>query len=81
MMKSTEMKIIYKGAVGIRRVLAIPQQAPIDEVVEDENSIDLLLKHASSENYSLQYECIWSLCNIASGTSQHTEVSSHLNLW
>jgi hypothetical protein len=64
----------FEGTVCIRRLLAIPNNPPIEEIVEHE-CIPLLLRFLKIDNPSLQYECIWSLCNIASGSSVHTQVS------
>ena len=65
--KSEDIKQKYSGLVGIRKLLSL-QVTPIQELIDMGIIPDLiqLLDNAPSE---FQYEALWCLTNIASGTS------------
>jgi hypothetical protein len=59
------------GLVGIRKVLSLPNEPPIQEVIDAGLVYDFIkyLEHSLPE---FQFEALWCLTNIASGTSEHT---------
>ena len=72
--KSQDITQKYSGLVGIRKLLSI-QNSPIQELIDIGIIPELiqLLDNAPSE---FQYEALWCLTNIASGTSDQAN-----NMW
>jgi importin subunit alpha-1 len=60
----------YYGIVGIRRILSIPNDPPVQEVIDNGLVIDFIkyLDHIWPE---FQFEALWCLTNIACGTTEH----------
>lgn len=64
----------YEAATNIRKLLCLDKNPPIEEVVLA-GAVPLLVNCLHNHNNPpLQVECAWALTNIASGTSDHTDV-------
>jgi importin subunit alpha-1 len=69
--KSEDIQHQYIGLVGIRKILSLANDPPIQEVIDRGLVYDFIkyLEHTLPE---FQFEALWCLTNIASGTSEHT---------
>lgn len=73
-MKQPDDKAKLEGTQQIRRLLSMEKSPPIDEVVSN-GVVDILVNFLDRhDNRYLQFEAAWALTNIASGTSEHTEL-------
>ena len=59
------------GVISIRKILSIPANPPIQEVI-DTGIVPNLIKMSYQRPVKFAYEVCWILCNIGSGDSQHT---------
>ena len=59
----------FKGLIGIRKLLSIPSQPPIQEII-DLKIVPELIKLLDNSPNEFIYESIWSLTNIASGDQE-----------
>ena len=66
--KTNDIEKKYKGLVGIRKLLCLPENPPIQQIIDYGlvNDFIDLLQNGYPE---FQYESLWILTNIASGTS------------
>ncbi|KAJ3441045.1 importin subunit alpha-4 [Anaeramoeba flamelloides] len=64
----------FQATQQIRMILAIETDPPIDQVVSYDIIPTLVNFLRQSKNEALQFEAAWTLTNIASGTSKHTEL-------
>ncbi|KAL9651639.1 hypothetical protein ABK040_001584 [Willaertia magna] len=71
--QSSEINKRLDGVTALRKLLSLEQKPPIDEVLQ--SGVLPILIHFLEYNdiASLQFESLWSISNIASGTSVHTE--------
>jgi len=69
--KTNEIEKKYKGLVGIRKLLCLPNNPPIQQIIDYGLVSDFidLLQNGYPE---FQYECLWILTNITSGTSDQS---------
>ena len=58
----------FKGLIGIRKLLSLESNPPIQEIIEL-NIVQELISLLDSNLYEFKYEATYCLCNIASGTS------------
>jgi len=71
LLSSNRQELQDIGATNLRVILTSPQMSLIDEVV-DAGVIPRLVKLLSSNpNPKLQFEAVWTLTNVASGSSNH----------
>lgn len=65
-------KILF-GVVGLRKLLSIVDNPPIQSVI-DSNLLPVLLSLTTRNDFPrLQYEVLWCLTNIASGKAEHVQ--------
>ena len=62
------------GVQGVRKLLSIAVNPPIQDVIDSGVIPRLVHLLSSSDQPSLQFECAWALTNVASGTSVQTSV-------
>eukprot|EP00758_Cryptobia_borreli_P013963 Tbor_TRINITY_DN5883_c1_g4::TRINITY_DN5883_c1_g4_i1::g.6505::m.6505 len=75
--KSDVFTDVFQGVVMIRKLLAVEEKAPIQEVVET-GITPRLVECMTQEDQTLQFEASWALSNIASGAPEHTQhIISH----
>lgn len=72
MLNSEERKSQYEAAVAFRKLLSIEDNPPIKEVI-DAGIVPRLISLLQFNEPTLQFECAWSLTNIASGSSDQTQ--------
>ena len=58
----------YKGLVALRKMLSFPTNPPIQEII-DYNLVSDFINLLNNSYPEFQYEALWCLTNIASGTS------------
>jgi hypothetical protein len=74
MIFSEDRNMQYEGTQGYRKLLSIEKTPPIDEVIKT-NAIARFVEFLERYDYpQLQFESAWALTNVASGTSEHTNV-------
>jgi len=72
-MMSDNKDQVLEGLVGIRKLLSIANNPPIQQVV-DSGIVPRILSFMSlSESPAFQFEAAWTITNICSGTSQHVQ--------
>jgi len=63
-----------EATIAVRRMLSVDQNPPIDQVVHA-GVVPVFISFLDRDNnHRLQFEASWALTNIASGTSEHTNV-------
>lgn len=68
----SEAQVLYK-VVGIRRLLSVPDNPPVQKVI-DAGIVPILVDLlGQSQNANFQLELLWALTNIWSGTSDQTQ--------
>lgn len=73
----------FQGVLMIRKLLAVEQNAPLQDVI-DTNVAPILVQCMSHPNHDLQFEASWALSNIASGNVAQANYVMSLNtvpLW
>ncbi|CAH8305316.1 unnamed protein product [Eruca vesicaria subsp. sativa] len=70
---SDDISLQLEATVGIRKLLSVDYNPPINEVIQS-GVVPRLVQFLSSDDPQLQLETAWALTNIASGTSEHTKV-------
>ncbi len=60
-----------EGIVSIRRLLSLPKDPPIQEVI-DVGVVEKLVELLDSLDNSIQFEACWALTNVVSGTLMQT---------
>ena len=65
---NTDVKIKYKGLVGIRKLLSLPTNPPIQEVI-DLGLVSQFIDLLGNSYAEFEYESLWCLTNVACGTS------------
>nr|VDD41374.1 unnamed protein product [Brassica oleracea] len=72
---SDDRSLQLEATIGIRKLLSVDHSPPIDEVIQSGVVPRLVHFLSSVVDFSeLQFEAAWALTNIASGTSDNTEV-------
>jgi hypothetical protein len=69
--KNEDIQQQYIGLVGIRKILSLANEPPVQEVV-DRGLVYDFIKYLEHNLPEFQFEALWCLTNIASGTSDHT---------
>jgi hypothetical protein len=69
--KSEDIQQQYVGLIGIRKILSIANEPPVQEVI-DRGLVYDFIKYLEHNLPEFQFEALWCLTNIASGTSDHT---------
>jgi importin subunit alpha-1 len=69
--RSEDIQIQYIGLVGIRKILSLANEPPIQEAI-DRGLVYDFIKYLDHNLPEFQFEALWCLTNIASGTSDHT---------
>ena len=59
----------FKGLIGLRKILSLEPNAPIQEII-DLKIVPELINLLDNPLNEFKYEAIYSLCNIASGTAE-----------
>lgn len=72
-LNSNNEEHVYQGAHRIRKLLSVERNPPIDKVIET-GCVDRFVRLLSCQNTNIQFECAWALTNIASGTSEQTQL-------
>lgn len=73
MVTSREPRKILFGMVGIRKLLSLIDNPPIQSVI-DANLLPLILSMSCGGDFPrLQFESLWCLTNIASGKAEHVQ--------
>ncbi|KAJ4462371.1 putative Importin subunit alpha-1a [Paratrimastix pyriformis] len=73
LVRNSDPKVQFEGVSKIRQILSVPQDAPIETVLELGIVPDIIKLTRKTKNAKLQFECLWLLTNIASGTPQQTK--------
>ena len=69
-LKHSDILRQHRGAIGIRKLLANPQNTPIQELI-DTGIIPYLIEVIKQFEYpQLQMEAAWTITNIAAGTTE-----------
>jgi len=71
---STNPQLHLEKVVEVRQMLSVLKNPPIQEIIDAGIVPKLIWFLASNENPKLQFEAAWALTNIASGTTEHTQV-------
>ena len=66
--RTEEINMKYKGLVALRKMLSFPTNPPIQEII-DYNLVSDFINLLNNSYPEFQYEALWCLTNIASGTS------------
>jgi importin subunit alpha-6/7 len=70
----------HKGIIGIRKILSVEDNPPIEEVV-DSGIIPTLVEYLNKPEFpQLRLEAAWILTNVASGTSEQCQVLVDLDV-
>jgi len=72
--KSSEADAVLKALTTVRRHLCVEKNPPLDLVIEG-GALPILARLLDNEamDREIQYEVLWCLTNIASGSTKHTE--------
>mmetsp|Transcript_9410 Transcript_9410/g.28374 ORF Transcript_9410/g.28374 Transcript_9410/m.28374 type:complete len:524 (-) Transcript_9410:1064-2635(-) len=71
---SDDPAVQLESTIGVRRMLSVDRNPPIDEVVKAGVVPVFTSFLKRTDNPKLQFEASWALTNIASGTSEHTNI-------
>jgi len=69
---SLDLRLHLEKVIEVRKMLSVPKNPPIQEIIDAGIVPKLIWFLASNENPRLQFEAAWALTNIASGTTEHT---------
>ena len=72
LVNSSNIRDVHQGVMLIRKLLAVQEDAPTNEVVEAGVAPILVKCMEQTENTRLQFEASWALSNIASGSKENT---------
>lgn len=77
--RSTDIQHVRAAVEGIRKLLSVERNPPITEVIQA-GVVPQLIEFLHSQDEALQYEALWALTNIASGTHDHAQILVHLDV-
>jgi len=72
-MMSNDKDQVLEGLIGIRKLLSIANNPPIQQVVDSGIVPKILSFMSLSESPAFQFEAAWTITNICSGTSEHVQ--------
>ena len=73
-LQSDNEAAVVQATTWFRKLLSIERSPPIDEVIATGVIPRLVQLLTCESNQQLQFEAAWALTNIASGTSEHTQI-------
>jgi importin subunit alpha-1 len=74
------LREIVIGLVGLRRVLSIPDNPPILQVIQTGKLAKIIAFLDPRNHLKVQFESAWIICNIASGDNDYSDQLASLGV-